>query len=256
MLRKLLRIDIPPATEANILHAAAFLEFKQHVERLAREGHDLAAYTCWVHAVEIRHSPFVIPTTSQSELFPPWSKCPAARETVSVAQLTCGGLVSWRVAQASMPSLLGPAVWITPCGDFLQLTFQIGGIGKLGSVPTHSNFTCTVQTAIPGIGLALFRRCHNGSGQWAVNQLRTMIGSPFAADKRQLMQHSGTFLGLTHNLADINCTGHVKFWARARLHDKVKEIIYNARATGKFTCGTFQIARCCQLPRTMRRRRL
>ena len=87
--------------EGNILHAAAFLEFKQHVERLARESHDLAAYTCWVHAVEIRHSPFVIPTTSESELFPPWSKCPAARETVSVAQLTCGGLVSWRVAKAT-----------------------------------------------------------------------------------------------------------------------------------------------------------
>jgi hypothetical protein len=46
MLRKLPGTDIPAATEANILHAAAFLEFKQHVERLAREGHDLAAYTC------------------------------------------------------------------------------------------------------------------------------------------------------------------------------------------------------------------
>ena len=54
MLRKLPGTDIPAATEANILHAAAFLEFKQHVERLAREGHDLAAYTCWMHGVEIR----------------------------------------------------------------------------------------------------------------------------------------------------------------------------------------------------------
>ena len=46
MLRKLPGTDIPAATEANILHVAAFLEFKQHVERLAREGLDLAAYTC------------------------------------------------------------------------------------------------------------------------------------------------------------------------------------------------------------------
>lgn len=54
---------IPAATEADIFHAAAFLEFKQDVERLAREGHDLAACTCWMHAVGIRHSPFVIPIT-------------------------------------------------------------------------------------------------------------------------------------------------------------------------------------------------
>ena len=89
-----------------------------------------------------------------------------------------------------------------------------------------------------------------GSGQWAVNQLCAMIGSPFAADKKQMMQDSGTFLCLNHNLADINRTGHVKFWARARFHDKVKEIIYNALAPGKFTRGSFQILRHCQLPRT------
>jgi hypothetical protein len=41
MQRKLPGIDIPAATEAKILHAAAFLEFKQHVERLARAGSDL-----------------------------------------------------------------------------------------------------------------------------------------------------------------------------------------------------------------------
>ena len=38
MLRKLPGIDIPIATEAKILHAAAFLEFKHHVERLVREA--------------------------------------------------------------------------------------------------------------------------------------------------------------------------------------------------------------------------
>ena len=76
MLRELPGIDTPAATEANILHAAAFLEFKQHLERLAREGLDLAAYTCWMHAVEIRHSPFVFLRTSESEWFPPLVKMP------------------------------------------------------------------------------------------------------------------------------------------------------------------------------------
>ena len=45
-------------------------------------------------------------------------------------------------------------------------------------------------------------------------------------------------MGLTHGLVDVNRTGLVKFWARARLHDKVKDIISNAGATGKFTRGT------------------
>ena len=62
MQRKLPGIDILAATEANVLHAAAFLEFKQHVERMAREGSDLAAYTCWMHGVEVCHSPYVLAT--------------------------------------------------------------------------------------------------------------------------------------------------------------------------------------------------
>ena len=65
-----------------------------------------------------------------------------------------------------------------------------------------------------------------------------MIGSPFAEDKKQKMQSTGTFLGLTHDLSYINDTGHVKFWARARLHDKVRDIMATARQTGHFTRGT------------------
>jgi len=47
MQRKLPGIDIPAATEAKILHAAAFLEVKSHVERLAREGSDLKKPWSW-----------------------------------------------------------------------------------------------------------------------------------------------------------------------------------------------------------------
>ena len=80
MQRKLPGIDIPAATEAKILHAAAFLEFKQHVERLAREGSDLAAYTCWMHGVEVCHSPYVMATGTDSDLFPPLPKMPCCVE--------------------------------------------------------------------------------------------------------------------------------------------------------------------------------
>ena len=51
MQRKLPGIDIPAATEAKILHAAAFLEFKGHVERLAREG----SWCCSIHMLDAWH---------------------------------------------------------------------------------------------------------------------------------------------------------------------------------------------------------
>jgi hypothetical protein len=69
----------------------------------------------------------------------------------------------------------------------------------------------------------------------STNYLCTLIGSPFAEDKKQPI---GTFLGLTHDLSDINKSGHVKFWASSRLHDKVRDIMSAARQTGKFTHGT------------------
>ena len=77
-----------------------------------------------------------------------------------------------------------------------------------------------------------------GSGQWAMNQLCSLSGSPFAEDKKQAMQSTGTFLGLTHDLSSINHTGHVQFWARERLHDKVRDTLSTARGTGHFSRGT------------------
>ena len=65
---------------AKILHAAAFLELKQQVERLAREGSDLAACTCWMHGVEVCHSPYVMATGTDSDLFPPLPKMPCCVE--------------------------------------------------------------------------------------------------------------------------------------------------------------------------------
>ena len=89
MLCKLPDIDIPAVT--NILHAVAFREFKQHVERPASEGQDLAAYTCWMHAVEIRRSPFVTPITSESELFPPLVKMPCCKRDCQRCAAHLGG---------------------------------------------------------------------------------------------------------------------------------------------------------------------
>ena len=71
-----------------------------------------------------------------------------------------------------------------------------------------------------------------------MNQLCLMIGSPFAEDKKQTMQSTGTFLGLTHDLSCINKTGHVRFWARDRPHENVRDILATARKTGHFSRGT------------------
>ena len=54
-------------------------------------------------------------------------------------------------------------------------------------------------------------KSNKGSGQYAVNHLCTLIGSPFAKDKKQPMQSTGTFLGLTHDLDSIKYTGQKNF---------------------------------------------
>ena len=91
MQRKLPGIDIPAATEAKILHAAAFLAFKQHVERLARAGSDLQTYTCWMHGVEVCHSPYVLATRTDSDLPPP------AEDALLRGQLPALRSPLWRV---------------------------------------------------------------------------------------------------------------------------------------------------------------
>ena len=110
--RKLPGIDIPAATEANILHAAAFLESKQHVERLARAGSDLQAYTCWMHGVDVCHSPYVLATGTDSDLFPPCRRCPVAWTTVSAAQPTLAGS-SFPVSVCGIAeALCCPQMWL------------------------------------------------------------------------------------------------------------------------------------------------
>ena len=132
------------------------------------------------------------------------------------------------MAGASIPSVLWFAFWIASRSDLSQPVFHVGGSFVQATMPS-TGYTLTMlrsQTLSPP------------KGQWTVNQLCTLIGSPFSTDKKQPMQNTGTFLGLTHDLVGINRTGFVKFWAGARLHDKGKDIISNARASGKFTRGT------------------
>ena len=112
-MRKLPGIDIPVATEANILHAAAFLEFKNHVERLVRDRHDTAAYTCWMHAVEVGHSPFVLPTTTEVAVLPPLPKMPCCKPGCQRCAAHSGGfkfpwLGLWNTRGVIIPPNVAP----------------------------------------------------------------------------------------------------------------------------------------------------
>ena len=84
---------------------------------------------------------------------------------------------------------------------------------------------CQVLTSLYFNAAITDVRSAKGSGQWAMKQRCLMIGSLFAEDKTQTMQSTGASLGLTHDLSCINKTGHLRFWARTRLHGKVRDVL-------------------------------
>ena len=84
---------------------------------------------------------------------------------------------------------------------------------------------CQVLTSLYFNAAITDVRSAKGSGQWAMKQLCLMIGSLFAEDKTQTMQSTGASLGPTHDLSCINKTGHLRFWARTRLHGKVRDVL-------------------------------
>ena len=65
-----------------------------HVERLAREGSDLASiYTCWMHGVEVLHSPYVMALLGLTQIFsPPLPKMPCCVDDCQRCAAHC-----WRV---------------------------------------------------------------------------------------------------------------------------------------------------------------
>ena len=76
-----------------------------------------------------------------------------------------------------------------------------------------------------------------GSSQWAFEALNTAVGTPFAEEKRQAMQPTGTFLGLDHDLTTLREYGSVFFWAKERLLDKITGLISEAELTQTLAPG-------------------
>ena len=77
-----------------------------------------------------------------------------------------------------------------------------------------------------------------GSGQASFERLNTLLGTPFAAEKRQPMSSQGLFLGLDHDVSEALSHGVVKFWVRERLETKLMDLINTSRQSHKLTGGT------------------
>ena len=67
-----------------------------------------------------------------------------------------------------------------------------------------------------------------GSSQRAFCQLNALLGTPFAEEKKQLVQPSGTFLGLDHDFTSLG-DSIVTFWARDRLLQKTLAMLAEAQ---------------------------
>ena len=75
-----------------------------------------------------------------------------------------------------------------------------------------------------------------GSAQAAVQQVQTLLGRPFALEKRQDMSLHGDFLGLTHDLTRA-MQGHVSFTPRQKLVERFTSMAKQAKHEDYFPPG-------------------
>ena len=76
-----------------------------------------------------------------------------------------------------------------------------------------------------------------GSGQYAFSVLNELLGTFFAAEKKQAMSEHGVFLGLQHSLSGCLHSGTVRFWSEETLETKLCDLISDARQSAKLTPG-------------------
>ena len=76
-----------------------------------------------------------------------------------------------------------------------------------------------------------------GSGQQAFRDLTDLKGPPFAHDKRQEMSLTGNFLGLEFDFSTVAADGTVACCVRARLQEKVEDMLSTAELTGVLPAG-------------------
>ena len=131
------------------------------------------------------------------------------------------------MAEASLSDLPFSFVWFAPCGDQFQSLQSLG-----------RGFRTQIVTSLYFDDANIIDwKSSKGSGQAAFNQLNTLIGTPFAEEKRQAMTDSGLFLGLQHDLREVSA-GIVRFWPRERLIAKMEAFLQDALSSATLSSGT------------------
>eukprot|EP00438_Fugacium_kawagutii_P006561 Skav207721 [mRNA] locus=scaffold1347:166075:168834:+ [translate_table: standard] len=64
-------VDHAVATAAQVLHAAAWLDFRTHIGALVQAGQLREAFRCWVSVVEVTHAPWQSPSLGEFDELPP-----------------------------------------------------------------------------------------------------------------------------------------------------------------------------------------
>eukprot|EP00435_Cladocopium_sp_Y103_P035949 s3319_g9.t1 len=81
------------------------------------------------------------------------------------------------------------------------------------------------------------RKSCRGSGQQSIQHLNKCLCTPFSEEKCQRMQASGTFLGLDNDFAQVHTAGLIRFWARARIQQKLEGLMQTAESSERLTPG-------------------
>ena len=64
-----------------------------------------------------------------------------------------------------------------------------------------------------------------GSGQALIGTMFQLMGAELSAKKRHLMDPTGEFLGLAHDLSDVASQQIVTVWPRSGLTDEIRAIL-------------------------------
>ena len=139
------------------------------MERLARAGSDPQAYTYWMHRVEVCHSPYVLATGTDSDLFPPLPKMPCCVNVCQRCAAHLGGFkFPWLGLWNSRGVVLPPDVAPNEAWDYY---YRHQDRMDLLLVAAYTNFK-VASDVVPQELYALQLRCTAGdAGQLGLGQV-------------------------------------------------------------------------------------
>ena len=195
-------------TVDQVLHPAARADFDKYVGELLAAGEEAAARALWKPVVEVRH-------------LPPPEEEPLQIPGMDPISTTVCTTIGCRRCEGGHGGFQFP--WIGRWNRSGILVHE--GVNPQEAWEAWS----ASETCLDGLQL--------GSGQWAFGSLNTLLGTPFAAEKRQAMAPQGVFLGLQHSLTSCLSEGVVRFWAKDKLEEKMLGLMTTAEVSGRLAPG-------------------